>query len=194
MYLLVTEQVRAHVSADFFANSSFMKRLDVVFANFYFDALSAASRPCVNVPTAWRPLFSSRRDPEIHEIQFALAGMTVHIRHDLPLALIRTCEENQLDPRRGTVHADYQKVDQILDSIEQSVRESFESGQILTDDKDHAALFDRLGSWSIIDSRDQAWETAMHLWECRHVALAEHVLLEALAHTVAAASDALLHA
>ena len=42
VYLDVTQQVQAHITQGFFADPDFLTRLDVVFANFYFDAVNAA--------------------------------------------------------------------------------------------------------------------------------------------------------
>jgi hypothetical protein len=53
--------------------------------------------------------------------------MNAHINHDLPVAVVSTCAQLATSPAAGTHLADYQKVDQLLDAAEQSVRQSFES-------------------------------------------------------------------
>lgn len=70
-----------------FADPAFMTHLDVAFANLYFGAVDTADNPAA-VPLAWRPLVELRADAGIEPIQFALAGMNVHINHDLPLAMV----------------------------------------------------------------------------------------------------------
>jgi hypothetical protein len=44
MYRLVTESVRAQVSAGFFGDPVWMARLDIVFANLYLSAIQAGAR------------------------------------------------------------------------------------------------------------------------------------------------------
>jgi hypothetical protein len=46
---------------------------------------------------------------------------------DLPMAVVSTCMALATPPDAGTHYADYQKVDQLLDAAEQSVRQSFEN-------------------------------------------------------------------
>src|SRR5215472_5632274 len=115
MYLEVTREVRERLKAGFFADPAFMTRLDVVFANLYFQAADVAARPGA-VPLAWRPLIEQREQPGIEPIQFALAGMNTHINHDLPIAVVQTCAELGTAPADGTHRADYQKVDRLLDA------------------------------------------------------------------------------
>jgi len=47
---------------------------------------------------------------------------------------VATCTALATSPDTGAHYADYQKVDQLLDAAEQSVRESFESALELTVD------------------------------------------------------------
>ena len=110
----------------FFTDPAFMTSLDVTFAGLYFAAVNAAGDPAA-VPLAWRPLMEQRAVAGIEPIQFALAGMNAHINHDLPLAMVTTCTALATSPDAGSHFADYQKVDQLLDAAEQSIRQSFES-------------------------------------------------------------------
>ena len=126
MYLDVTQQVNSQLGQGFFADPAFMTQLDVAFANLYFAAAGTASIPAA-VPLAWRPLAARRAVAGIEPVQFALAGMNAHINHDLPLAVVSTCTALGTAPDAGPHLADYQKVDQVLDAAEQSIRQSFES-------------------------------------------------------------------
>ena len=126
MYLDVTQQVNSQLGQGFFADPAFMTQLDVAFANLYFAAAGTAGTPAA-APLAWRPLAEQRGVAGIEPVQFALAGMNAHINHDLPLAMVSTCTALATSPEAGPHFADYQKVDQLLDAAEQSVRESFES-------------------------------------------------------------------
>jgi hypothetical protein len=191
MYLEVTKQVQSSLSAGFFADPAFMTELDVTFANLYFTAANAADDPAA-VPLAWRPLIELRAQPGIEPIQFALAGMNAHINHDLPLAVTATCTALATAPSAGTHQADYQKVDQLLDAAEQSVRQSFESAPELTVDRHLQAVNNLIASWSINSARDLAWNNSLLLWEIRANPFACDLFRDSLAASTAAASHMLL--
>jgi Family of unknown function (DUF5995) len=191
MYLEVTRQVEDHLGAGFFADPAFMTELDVTFANLYFTAVDAAGNPPA-VPLAWRPLIEQRAKPGIEPVQFALAGMNAHINHDLPLAVAGTCAALATSPPAGAHQADYQKVDQLLDAAEQSVRQSFESAPELAVDRHLQAVSNLIASWSINSARDLAWTNSLLLWEVRADPLARGLLCDSLAAATAAASRMLL--
>jgi hypothetical protein len=191
MYLEVTKQVQSSLSAGFYADPAFMTELDVTFANLYFTAAEAADNPAA-VPLAWRPLIELRAQPGIEPIQFALAGMNAHINHDLPLAVTATCTALATSPSAGTHQADYQKVDQLLDAAEQSVRQSFESAPELAVDRHLQAVNNLIASWSINSARDLAWNNSLLLWEIRTDPLACGLFRDSLAASTAAASRMLL--
>jgi len=62
MYTHVTRLVRDAVDADQFLSGDFLERLDVHFANLFFDA-HAADAVGAPVAPAWTPLFEARRKP-----------------------------------------------------------------------------------------------------------------------------------
>jgi hypothetical protein len=192
MYLGVTQQVEAQVTSGVFADPAFLTRLDVVFANLYFAAVDAAGQDAANLPPAWVPLLEARADAGIYPIQFALAGMNAHINHDLPIALVQTCVELDTAPEAGSHHADYQKVDALLDGAEQSVRQSFELQAERHDDQRAQAVLNLVCNWSINTARDAAWDTALGLWAARHIAAVEDLIMRGLARSVALASRCLL--
>ena len=102
LYLAVTRAVHEDIDGrPTFEDPDFLARLDVVFANFYFAAYDdwAAGGAC---PDACRPLFAAREHAWRRPIQFAIAGMNAHINHDLPLAVVATCEESGLAPEKAS--------------------------------------------------------------------------------------------
>ena len=163
MYLDVTRQVNSQLGQGFFADPALMTQLDVDFANLYFAAAGAAGDPAA-VPLAWRPLAQQRAAARIEPVQFALAGMNAHINHDLPLAVVSTCTALATSPEAGPHLADYQKVDQLLDAAEQSVRQSFESAPELAVDHHVSAVATLIANWSINSARDLAWTNCLLLW------------------------------
>jgi hypothetical protein len=192
MYLEVTQDVESRITQGFFSDPDFLTTLDVVFANLYFEAVDALTTQPSNLPGAWQPLLLARANTAIFPIQFALAGMNAHINHDLPIALVETCTDLDTSPDDGTHRDDYQKVDALLDAAEQSVRQSFESGEALKADRDAQTVLDLVGNWSINSARDVAWETALALWQCRDTPTAKDLMMDGLARTVAMASRCLL--
>jgi hypothetical protein len=191
MYLEVTRAVEKELGQQLFADPVFMARLDVAFANLYFDAVDAARGPAA-VPLAWRPLIEQRAEAGIEPIQFALAGMNAHINHDLPLAVVEACAGLDTAPTAGAHLADYQKVDRLLDAAEQSVRQSFESAPELAVDHRLQAVGNLVASWTINSARDLAWNNALLLWALRDDSFARGLFLDGLAAQVALASRLLL--
>jgi hypothetical protein len=192
MYLEVTQGVAQDVKQGSFGDPAFVTRLDVVFANMYFAAVDALSGPQPGWPVAWEPLLAARSSPGIEPIQFALAGMNAHINHDLPIAVVTTCTQLGTAPEDGDHHADYQKVDALLDASEQSIRESFEPTDVRDADHHVAAVANLVSNWSITEARDVAWDTAVALWDVRDHQMATGLLTASLARTVAMASRCLL--
>jgi Family of unknown function (DUF5995) len=191
MYLDVTTQVNIRLGQGFFADPGFMTRLDVTFANLYFAAAGAVGDPAA-APLAWRPLVELRAEPGIEPIQFALAGMNAHINHDLPLAMVSTCAGLATSPEAGSHFADYQKVDQLLDAAEQSIRQSFESAPELAVDHHLSAVSNLVANWSINSARDLAWTNCLLLWGMRDDPPARELFLGSLAASAALASRLLL--
>src|SRR5215472_12607228 len=191
MYLGVTRQVYSQLGEGFYADPAFMTQLDVTFAGLYFGAVNAASDPAA-VPLAWRPLVEQRANTGIEPVQFALAGMNAHINHDLPLALVATCTALATSPDTGAHYADYQKVDQLLDAAEQSIRESLESAPELAVDHHLSAVNNLIANWTINSARDLAWNNCLLLWAVRDDPVASRLVAGSLARSAAIASRLLL--
>jgi|SRR5579875_4232482 len=192
MYLEVTLGVAEHVENGAFADPTWLSRLDVVFANRYLAATDAGAPLSPGQPSPWQPLLEARSNAGIEPIQFALAGMNVHINFDLPLAVVATCTELGTAPTDDDHHADYQRVDQLLDAAEQSVRESFESSAARQADQHVAAVTNLVCNWSINEARDIAWDTALALWAVRDNGEATKLLVAALGRMAGLASRMLL--
>jgi hypothetical protein len=191
MYLEVTRQVNSELGQGFYADPAFMTHLDVAFASLYFGAADAAANPAT-APLAWRPLMEQRANKGIEPIQFALAGMNAHINHDLPLAVVSTCAALGTSPDAGEHFADYQKVDQLLDAAEQSIRQSFESAPELAADRHLSAVSNLIANWTINSARDLAWNNCLLLWTVRDDPIARGLLAGSLAASAAMASRLLL--
>jgi hypothetical protein len=194
MYLGVTIDVRASIGQSFFADPAFMTDLDVVFVNLYLDAVRLSVTHPELVPKSWAALTESRSKPGVEPIQFALAGMNAHINHDLPLAVVSTCRQLDTSPATGWHHADYHRIDTLLDAAEQRIRQSFESGWELDTDRHLQAVVTLIANWSITKARGTAWTNAQTIWALRHLPVMVREYVTGLDHIVGFASRGLLTA
>src|SRR5687768_1792294 len=83
LYLMVTKEVLEHPPAKGWSDPAWLARLDVNFAQLYFDALAVFVSNSQKTAKPWKVLFSVRSDARIKRIQFALCGMNAHINRDL---------------------------------------------------------------------------------------------------------------
>ncbi len=192
LYLQVTRAVDLASVGTEFEIRPFIERLDVVFAGLYFvaEATIATGASC---PVVWRPLVKTRsqaREP----IQFALAGMVAHINHDLPIAVVATCEELGLAPEDDSaIHRDYQRVDGLLATVETQVAGWFDTGLIAdVEDVTPKKTDEAIAMCSIVAARDIAWEHAKLLWDLRDIAPLRDRYLDVLARTTELAARAVL--
>jgi hypothetical protein len=98
-----------------------------------------------------------------------VSGVNAHINHDLTLAIIATCQEFGKTPDTAPVHADYQRVKELLAKVESEVRQSFETKLLHVATKDAETLKHIVGSWSITAARDLAWNNTELLWGLRNI-------------------------
>ena len=153
MYLKVTEAVRDALPT--FENQAFIERLDILFAQFYFDAYDAAAAQAW-VSKAWEPLFARRAEHRL-ALQFAIAGMNAHINNDLAHALVLTWHEFGFD---AATRSDYDKINDILEAVEKDIKAPLSDPFIAEVDTAFGTADDFLAIWSIRHARDQAWERA----------------------------------
>jgi hypothetical protein len=153
MYLRVTEAVRDALPT--FENQEFIERLDILFAQFYFEAYEAAAAQAW-VSKAWEPLFQRRAEHRL-ALQFAITGMNAHINNDLAHALVLTWQELGFD---SAMRGDYDQVNDILEQVEQDIKVPLSDALIAEVDTAFGTTDDFLALWSIRHARDQAWERA----------------------------------
>jgi hypothetical protein len=170
MYRLVTLAVQQHLSLDSFGDPVWMADLDVVFGNLYLSAVSTSVLQPNQVPSAWAALLERRTDARVTPLQFAFAGMNAHINHDLPIAVVTTCSDDDTSPTVGTHAADYDRVNGLLASVEPEVRESFEVGVLEDLDKAAPGLQDVVANFNIVAAREAAWVNAQTLWTLERTA------------------------
>ena len=122
LYLKVTEKVLENPPVAGWQSPVWLKRLDVAFANLYFEAIGKWITEPSSAPKAWQVLFDARHVPGIMRVQFALCGMNAHINRDLQLALVQTGQELGIKPRRNTPeYRDFEFVNSILEKVEAEI-------------------------------------------------------------------------
>jgi len=164
LYMTVTQAIENKVSGGSSNDPAWLSELDVRFANLYFDALAGelAGGPC---PECWNAMLSIRGQIEIARIQFAVAGMNAHINHDLPMAIVSTCQATNTIPQHGTPqYNDYTAVNPTLDGLIDEAKQKLNVR--LPGDALPAVshLEDLIATWDLTAFREKAWDTAQSLW------------------------------
>jgi hypothetical protein len=192
LYLQVTDAVQTRVNAGGFADPAWLAVLDVKFAGFYFAAVRSAL-VANTAPGCWQAVFNVRNQPSIARIQFALAGMNAHINHDLPQAIVATCQATGIAPQHGTAqYNDYTAVNGTLDAIINTAKQ--ELNVRLAGDALPAVthLEDLLAAWSISSAREIAWNNAEVLWHIKDAPPVSAAFLDSLDAATAVTSKTLL--
>jgi Family of unknown function (DUF5995) len=164
LYLMVTQQIDGQPAAMAWADAAWLGRLDVVFASFYFAAITGFLNRSSGTASSWDALFEARSTLTIDRIQFALAGMNAHINHDLALALLRTESEMNLQPSlHSPEHDDYQRVNGILAQVLPQALRFLATGILGEAAQDTGKIGRLLAIWDVAVARDAAWTFADYL-------------------------------
>jgi Family of unknown function (DUF5995) len=189
MTAAVVEAARRHR----FDDPVFTERLDCQFANLYFVALAAHLSDPGSGPGSWEPLFRARPRTDILPLQFAIAGVNAHINRDLPVALVTTFLELAREPvRGGEAHADYQKINAILEVTMDESKAWLLTGGLALGDAVLGPVDDLLEMWSLKRAREAAWVASEVRWAIRAIPSISRHHLEALDRMVGLAGRGLL--
>ncbi|WP_431953021.1 DUF5995 family protein [Actinacidiphila sp. bgisy167] len=164
VYLSVTQELDGRLAAGGFGDPVAAAALAARFAARYLEAVDAATDRRA-VPACWRPLLQLRGHRGIRPLQFALAGINAHVGHDLALAVVDTCSTLECEP--PSLEGDFDRVGDLLTSVEERVREELMPGPDLLDLAD--PLTHLAGSWSLERARDAAWAASRVLWSLREM-------------------------
>ena len=164
LYLMVTQQIDTQTPPGGWEDATWLRRLDVVFATFYFAAIVGAFEQDPQTTSSWDALFEARSRAGIDRIQFALAGMNAHINHDLALALLQTDNELQLTPAlQSPEHDDYERVNTLLEEVLPFALTLLATGIVGELAQDTGKIGRLLAIWNVRAARDLAWDFADHL-------------------------------
>jgi hypothetical protein len=168
LYLRVTVAVRSAVTGSTFHDRAFLEKLDVIFANQYFDAAAAGLQDPAAAPPAWRPLLRARQQPGLAPLQFALAGMNAHINRDLPSGIVECFKVSGGAPAdEGPRREDFERVNALLEQVEADVKTEFLTGPLAIVDVAAGQADDALAMWNVRAAREAAWTHAQVLWALR---------------------------
>lgn len=179
LYMKVTEAVLENPPPDGWADPNWLSRLDVIFGGLYFEALKNWINSPSSAPKAWQVFFDARSRVNLMRIQFALCGMNAHINRDLEIALVLTCEEQNIVPQKDTPqHRDYEYVNGILEAVEAEIKPILAVGIVGEIDHNLGRLDDIMAMWSIGAARDKAWGDAELLWLVRNNSVARKLKID----------------
>ena len=164
LYLTVTVSVRNQSPSGGWNRPEWLSRLDVDFANFYFDAVRAQVNGQGKVPKAWNALFEARQRAEIDPIQFAIAGMNAHINHDLALVLLQVDAKFHVIPAEASLeHNDFTRVNIILRDLLPAALSQLNPGDLGRLAERTGKIGRVLAMWNVKSAREFAWDFASHL-------------------------------
>jgi hypothetical protein len=180
LYFHVTQAVETRVQAGGFTDAAFLAELDVQFAQLYFNALKASLSNAA-LPGCWQALFSRRNQTSLARIQCALAGMNAHINHDLPLALVSTCQSMNLVPQHGSSqYSDYTSINATLDGLIEEAKQEMHVRLLGAVMPPVSVLENTVAAWSMTAAREAAWKNAELLWHLRGESLLTTGFLDTL--------------
>lgn len=164
LYFQVTQAVQSRIVSGGFNDPQWLAGLDVQFARLYFKAL-ASSLSGQPTPGCWQVLFNSRGETPITRIQFALAGVNAHINHDLPQAIVATCQETGTIPAHACVqYNDYTNLNSTLDSLIETAKRELHVRLLGDPLPPVSRLEDTIAAWNVSAARESAWNNAELLW------------------------------
>jgi hypothetical protein len=119
--------------------------------------------------------------------------MNAHINRDLPVALVATFEELELDLDDAKPElADYRRINTLLEKTEREVKVWFATGFVGIVDSALGDVDDRIAMWDVARARDAAWVQAQTLWALRPLPALQGRFLETLDRVVGFAGRGLL--
>ena len=168
LYHIITRRIGDMADRGEFHSSPFLVRLDIEFAERYFQALRRYAADIGSAPRVWRVLFDNRSDPCVAPVNFAAAGVNAHINFDLSCALVATWRHMAPDGdgESSAQFHDYRLINEVFEMEMDPLREDLDS--FLSAGPD-GAPWDRGANW-IADlvirfTRDLAWDEAKRVWE-----------------------------
>lgn len=167
LYNRVTRRVREGIANGEFEDNPRMERLDVAFANRYFDAYDRY--PTHKATRPWTRVFDAARDDGLIVLQHLLLGMVTHITLDLGIAAVEVAPGASL----RAMHKDFLHINVLLgeqigivenELIDIAGNFHADLGHLLDLAEDLALGVDRTAAMVLMHAaRDRAWRFAERL-------------------------------
>ncbi len=95
-YLIITRAVAGRLGKNYFEQDSLMQKFDIIFAQYYFDALSGYISG-KSIAGAWLILFDACERDSCLQSQYMALGVNAHVNNDLAFSLREMEDNNQND-------------------------------------------------------------------------------------------------
>lgn len=158
LYQRVTEAIGAeHPRA--WEDPAWLRDLDVLFAELYFDGIERCLSDPDSAPRAWRAILDRRHQPGIARVQYAAAGINSHINRDLAVALVQAWQAHGVAGRgrRTPQYRDYDRINVILSEVEVPALKALGTDLLRMADR----VFGGADDWAIMQvvraAREVAW-------------------------------------
>lgn len=160
LYRKMTLAVKRGIEDNLFEDSQRMEKLDILFAQRYFDAYQTMKKG--ELPSkSWHAAFEAAKNDKLIVLQHLLLGINAHINLDLGIAAAKTCPGEKIQE----LEKDFDKINLIIASTAEEVQT--ELAQIwfpLTYlQKISPKTEDAIINFSIKIARDSAWKVATNL-------------------------------
>ncbi|MEM6805540.1 MAG: DUF5995 family protein [Bacteroidota bacterium] len=158
LYQAVTIRVAKGIKMQRFADGGGMERLDVVFANRYFQALDLYLRG--EQPTeSWKIAFDQGQEDGLIVLQHLLLGINAHINLDLGLATAKIAKERGSLER---VEGDFLEINKLLREMTNQVQGRLNGFSLIWKSVDFmlGKTDELLANFSLKQARQYAWKLA----------------------------------
>lgn len=119
LYKRMTMAVAEGIANDAFEDGKRMQRMDMIFAQRYFDAYEAynSGKPC---SASWRSVFDACKNPKLVVLQHLLLGVNAHINLDLAIAAASVAPGSSID----ALQKDFYRINDVISSLVDDVQKS----------------------------------------------------------------------
>ncbi|CAN5182694.1 hypothetical protein BH09PAT2_BH09PAT2_07940 [soil metagenome] len=156
-YLIITRNVYDKLNTEYFADDELMKKTDVCFGNYYFDALHQYinTNDC---PPAWRILFDACRRNDTYQFVYMAMGVNAHVNNDLPQTLH--------DVMKGNIcKEDYEYINDIIGYSISEVVDALDEKNVFLHLSEHLGtlFYTQFLKYIICKWRSRAWNQYIDL-------------------------------
>ncbi|HZC72018.1 MAG TPA: DUF5995 family protein [Jatrophihabitans sp.] len=168
-YHRTTEAIGAAVNAGLFEDADWVRRWDLVFAEYYLAAHDAEqSGDRSQVPRPWRLAFDAPAD--LPALRHVLLGINAHINYDLPQALLAVIGPEDFDDPEllARRRRDHERIDAVLAGRVGAEDLELRAGMTRLD-RMLAPLNRRASKRFLAEARQKVWHNAAELHAARLV-------------------------